>query len=179
MRRAWRARHGSKVVMLLSSTGVQALPAMHRELGANSAVGGKGRPMRRQTASAQQRPMQAAPCSARLSVCLHHRSASAASRQPLRAIRRQVESSRPNGGMARRWRRQRISRRRPYSPSLFALRIALARRHGSKVVMLWPSTGVQALPAMHRELGANSAVGGKGRPMRRQTAPNARSTLQS
>ena len=44
--------------------------------------------------------------------------------------------------------------------------------------MLVPSTGVQALPAMHRELGANSAVGGKGRPMRRQTAPDASSTLQ-
>ena len=40
--------------------------------------------------------------------------------------------------------------------------------------MLLASTGVQALPAMHRELGPNSAVGGGEPPMRRQTAPDVR-----
>ena len=55
--------------MLLASTGVQALPAMHRELGRILPSAGKdgrcdGRP----------RPMHAAPCSASLCVCLHHRS---------------------------------------------------------------------------------------------------------
>ena len=43
--------------------------AMHRELGADSFLGGKGQAMRRP----RLRPTPPTPCSARLCVCLHHR----------------------------------------------------------------------------------------------------------
>ena len=53
--------------MLVPFAGLQALPAMHRELGADSVVGGKGRPVRRQRARCTQHL-----CCAHLCVCLHH-----------------------------------------------------------------------------------------------------------
>ena len=84
--------------MLVPSTGVQALPAMHRELGADSAVGGKGRPVRRQRARCTRHL-----CSASLCVCLHHRCSVACSFQPATACDRsgaRDRSSHRRGGEA-------------------------------------------------------------------------------
>ena len=63
--RRWRRRPILAVALSLC-----LVHAIHRELGADFVVGEEGRPMRRQAA----RPMHAAPGTASLCVCLHHRS---------------------------------------------------------------------------------------------------------
>ena len=141
--------------MLVPFAGLQALPLMHRELGADSVVGGKGRPIRRQRTRCTPHLAVIAFASACTTACGNVHTASS---QRLRAIDRELGASRVVGGVARRWRR-----RRPI----------LAPMHAAPMLcspMRLPAPPFSNVPrAIHRELGASRVVGGvAGRWQRRR-----------